>query len=292
MTLIDLHVHSNISDGSMKPSEVVQLAAKTGLGAITLSDHESIDGLDEAEKEVHEQGIGFLPGMEASVQYDPGRRLHIVCLGFDRENEDFKRMYKKVRAVKESKMEELCAGIRAKGIDITVETLKKYTTTGRFDRYTVMRYLVTLGLYEKAQPLWDNYINPVIKELGLDKEIPYQEVFDAVHAAGGITSLAHFHKNLGLKGMTREEQETAIARLHEQGLDGMERWYPNYSDEDAEFAGYLIDKYNLVPTGGTDFHGANRKQVALGTGIEGNMHVPFSFFENISSMVRCYIQPK
>ena len=112
MTLIDLHVHSNISDGSMKPSEVVQLAAKTGLGAITLSDHESIDGLDEAEKEVHEQGIGFLPGMEASVQYDPGRRLHIVCLGFDRENEDFKRMYKKVRAVKESKMEELCAGMR------------------------------------------------------------------------------------------------------------------------------------------------------------------------------------
>ena len=65
------------------------------------------------------------------------------------------------------------------------------------------------------------------------------------------------------------------------GLDGMERFYPNYTAEDAEFAAYMIDKYHLLPTGGTDFHGTNRPGIELGTGVEGNMQVPHSFFENI-----------
>ena len=96
-----------------------------------------------------------------------------------------------------------------------------------------------------------------------------------------MTSLAHFHKAIGLKGLDHHEQEQAILRLHEMGLDGMERFYPNYTPEDETFAAYMIEKYQLLPTGGTDFHGTNRPGIEMGTGVEGNMRVPYSFLENI-----------
>ncbi len=80
--------------------------------------------------------------------------------------------------------------------------------------------------------------------------------------------------------------------LHGMGLDGMERWYPNYSEEDAAFAAAMIDKYDLLPTAGTDFHGSNRPDVVMGHGIHGNMAVPYSFFENLLPRCRKYVLPK
>ena len=111
--------------------------------------------------------------------------------------------------------------------------------------------------------------------------MPAEEALPAIHAAGGVTSLAHFHKNIGLKGLSRAEQEEAIARLHALGLDGMERWYPNYTAEDSAFAAHMIEKYNLLVTGGTDFHGSNRPQIEMGHGIAGNMAIPYEVYTKI-----------
>ena len=120
-----------------------------------------------------------------------------------------------------------------------------------------------------------------MRELGLDQNMPAEEALPAIHAAGGVTSLAHFHKNIGLKGLSRAEQEEAIARLHALGLDGMERWYPNYTAEDSAFAAHMIEKYGLLVTGGTDFHGSNRPQIEMGHGIAGNMAIPYEVYTKI-----------
>ena len=160
-------------------------------------------------------------------------------------------------------------------IDISLEKVQPFAF-GKLDRYAIMRYLVSLHLYDRAQPLWDNYLDPAVRELGLDQNMPAEEALPAIHAAGGVTSLAHFHKNIGLKGLSRAEQEAAIARLHALGLDGMERWYPNYTAEDSAFAAHMIEKYGLLVTGGTDFHGSNRPQIEMGHGIAGNMAIPYA----------------
>ena len=250
-----------------------------GLSAFALTDHDNIAGNEEAAAAAKEQGLDFINGMELTADF-MGRKLHIVCLGFDAEHPAFQKLYERIRSVKEGKIPEIIDYVRAKGIDISLEKVQPFAF-GKLDRYAIMRYLVSLHLYDRAQPLWDNYLDPAVRELGLDQNMPAEEALPAIHAAGGVTSLAHFHKNIGLKGLSRAEQEEAIARLHALGLDGMERWYPNYTAEDSAFAAKMIEKYGLLVTGGTDFHGSNRPQIEMGHGIAGNMAIPYEVYTKI-----------
>lgn len=277
---IDLHVHSYISDGSCSPVEIISLAKSKGLSAVALTDHESVEGNAEAAREAQKQGVAFVPGIEITVE-DQGRKLHIVGLGFDQSHPAFVRLYKKIRSIKEGRMDEVVEGIRRKNIDISVEKVQPYVVTGRIDRYAIMRYLVSLSLYDHVQPLWDHYINPVVLDLGLDYNVTAEEVFAAVKAAGGITSLAHFHKKLGLGGLTRAQQETAIARLRAMGMDAMEQVYPNYTEDDRVFVRAMREKYQLMATGGTDFHGENRPGVELGSGIDNNTEIPYAYYQQL-----------
>lgn len=285
MKLIDLHVHSNISDGSLSPAQIVHLAKDKGLAALTLSDHESIAGNLVAAAEAAKVGIEFIPGMEMSVEYR-GRQLHIVALGFDENHPEFQGLYKKIRTIKEARIDELMAGIRAQNIAISPALVAPFVVTGRIDRYAIMRYLVSLNMYDQVQMIWKNHINPFVVELGLNRNVTAEEALPAIQAAGGVTSLAHFHKQLGLKGLTRAEQDAAVGELHAWGLTGMEKYYPSYTEADKDFAKAMLAKYSLLPTGGTDFHGANRPGVEIGTGIKNNMAVPYSFYENIQRLCR------
>ena len=284
MKKIDLHVHSNISDGSYTPVEIIRLAKEKGLAAVTLTDHDSIAGDGAAMAEARRMEIDFLPGMEMTTDYAE-RRLHIICLGFDPQHPAFRKLYKKIRSIKEAQIPELIAGVAARGLPITPELVRPYAN-GCMDRYAVMRYLVSLHLYDRAQPLWDLYLDPVVAELGLNYNVRAEEALPLVHEAGGITSLAHFHKKIGLRGLERSEQEKAIAQLHAMGLDGMERWYPSYTAEDAAFAAQMIERYELVETGGTDFHGTNRVGIELGTGWQNNLQIPYACYEKIAALTQ------
>jgi len=287
--IVDLHVHSIASDGSFTPTELAAHAEALGLAGFALTDHDTIAGCAEAREAAEARGLAFLQGMELTAEFI-GHKIHIVCLGFDEKHPSFQNLYKKVRAIKEGRIEDIIAYIQKKGVDISVDKVKPFQHGPHIDRYAIMRYMVSLHLYDHAQPIWDNYLDPAARELGLDFSITAEEALPLVHEAGGVTSLAHFHKTIGLKGLSRAEQERAILRLHSWGLDGMERWYPNYSHEDAGFAGRMIEKYHLLPTAGTDFHGTNRPGIEMGTGMDGNMHIPFSFLENVRKRCAEYRQ--
>ena len=283
MKKIDLHVHSLVSDGSFKPGELAVHAKEQGLAAFALTDHDVMAGCAEAAAAASAAGVEFINGMEMTMDFK-GLKIHVVCLGFDEKHTGFQSMYKKIRAIKEGRIEDIIEFVRRKGIDISLEKVQEFTYMGILDRYAVMRYLVSLHLYDRAQPLWDNYLDPAVVELGLNYNITAEEALPIIHEAGGVTSLAHFHKNIGLGNLdSRQQQEQAIVELHRLGLDGMERFYPNYSAEDAEFAAQMIKKYDLLPTGGTDFHGTNRPGIEMGSGMNGNMAVPYEFFQEVKS---------
>lgn len=284
MKTVDLHVHSIVSDGSYKPDELAELAKAQGLAAFALTDHDVIDGTAEAAAAAKAAGVGFINGMELTTEFQ-GRKLHIVCLGFDPAHPAFRTVYQRVRAIKEGRIPEMIAFIQRKGVDISLAKVQEFVYDGPLDRYAIMRYLVSLDLYDRAQPLWDHYLDPAAAELGLNFSITAEEALPLIHEAGGATSLAHFHKEIGLQGLSRREQEAAILQLHKLGLDGMERYYPTYSEEDTDFAAYLTQKYDLLATGGSDFHGTNRPGTAMGTGIEHNLSVPSVFLDEVRS--RC-----
>lgn len=282
MKNIDLHTHSIISDGSYTPTQLMRQASEINLGAIALTDHDTIDGLAEARQAAKQYGIDFLTGMEISVQYME-RQLHIVALGFDETNPVFLNMYRKQRQLKEEGMLEIIDNIKGLGADISEDKVRSFCKGTILDRYAIMRYFVSLQIFDDVQKIWDTYINPALQNR--NRNISAVEAFAAVKAAGGITSLAHFHKKIGLLGLSRVEQEHAISQLCQLGLDGMEAYYPNYSAEDRRFAEEMITKYNMIATGGTDFHGKNRPAVSLGTGINGNLAVPYELYINIKK--RC-----
>ena len=278
MKKIDLHVHSLVSDGSFTPGELAVHAKEQGIAAFALTDHDVMAGCAEAAEAASAAGVEFINGMEMTMDFQ-GLKIHVVCLGFDANHSAFQSMYKKIRAIKEGRIEDIIEFVRRKGVDISLEKVQEFTYKGLLDRYAVMRYLVSLHLYDRAQPLWDNYLDPAVVELGLNYNITAEEALPIIHEAGGVTSLAHFHKNIGLGNLdSRQQQEQAIVELHRLGLDGMERFYPNYSEEDAEFAAQMIQKYDLLPTGGTDFHGTNRPGIEMGSGMNGNITVPYAFF--------------
>ena len=272
MGSIDLHTHSTVSDGTYTPTDLARLARARGLRTFSLTDHDNVSGLDEAAAAAKAEGVELIPGMEMTVDF-AGHKLHVVALGFERAHPAFAEFYRAVRESKEAGMAELIAGIRAKGVDITEEKVQALTS-GKLDRYAVMRYLVSLHLSEWVQPLWDEYLDPVLKSIGGCENVAAAEAFAAIHAAGGVTSLAHFHKKIGLLGMRREQQAEVITALHKEGLDGMEGWYPSYTPEDSAFVERMTAQLGLLLTGGTDFHGANRPGVEIGTGRDNNIAVP------------------
>ena len=283
MKKIDLHVHSLVSDGSFKPGELAEHAKEQGLAAFALTDHDVMAGCVEAAAAASAAGVEFINGMEMTMDFK-GLKIHVVCLGCDEKYTGFQSMYKKIRAIKEGRIEDIIEFVHRKGVDISLEKVQEFTYMGILDRYAVMRYLVSLHLYDRAQPLWDNYLDPAVVELGLNYNITAEEALPIIHEAGGVTSLAHFHKKIGLANLdSRQQQEQAIVELHRLGLDGMERYYPNYTADDAEFAAQMIAKYDLLPTGGTDFHGTNRPGIEMGSGLNGNMAVPYEFFQEVKS---------
>ena len=160
MNIIDLHVHSLVSDGSYTPHDLALHAKEVGLSAFALTDHDNIAGNEEAAAAAKEQGIDFINGMELTADF-MDRKLHIVCLGFDAEHPSFQKLYERIRSVKEGKIPEIIDYVRAKGIDISLEKVQPFAF-GKLDRYAIMRYLVSLHLYDRAQPLWDNYLDPAV----------------------------------------------------------------------------------------------------------------------------------
>lgn len=277
--MIDLHVHSTVSDGSYAPGELAVLAKESGVEAFALTDHDSIAGTDEAAAEAAKQGVDFINGMEMSLSYQ-GHKIHVVCLGFDRQNPEFQKLYKRVRYIKEDSMADVVEAIRRKGIEIDMDMVRQHASI-HLDRYAIMRAIVDMKLFDSIQYIWDKYLNPAVLEVGVGDDVAAKEALPVIRQAGGVTSLAHFHKQIGLKGQSREEQEASIKQLLDYGLCGMEQYYPNYTEEDKAFALHMIEKYHMLPTGGTDFHGANRADIMLGTGYHGNMNTPYEFFENI-----------
>ncbi|MGL5352469.1 MAG: PHP domain-containing protein [Clostridium sp.] len=276
---IDLHTHTNFSDGACSPRELINEAIKRNVKAIAITDHDSIDGIDEVAKLAKESKIDFLGGIEISCRYKNKRVIHIIGLGIDLNNEEFLCGYKKMKLAREIGVKVVLSKIRKQGININIEELKEKSLGKYLDRYDIYKYFIENEICHTPQEIWDKYLDPI--PYGDNELIEVEEAIRMISNASGLSFLAHFNKSIGFAGFSNEEIEEEIRYLISIGLNGVERYYPSFKEVDYVFLDYLVNKYNLMISGGTDYHGENRPGIKLGSGENNNLYIPYDIYIEI-----------
>lgn len=276
--MIDLHVHSTVSDGSFTPTEIIRHAKEIGLKAVALTDHDSIEGHEEAAKEADKLGMIFVKGIEFSATYSDSRQFHILGLGIEPECEGFMKPYLKYRQSRDAKVEYVFEQLRLMGVTIDRKSIEPYTAGAYMDRQAMAKYLVAKGYAPIMKRAWMDYLDKIPSKEG-EVSDPKSSI-DMIHAAGGKAFLAHLHIPIGMEGYSYEETRSYLQWLKDLGLDGLECYYPTYTKEEKDMCEAFAEEFNFLKSGGSDFHGSNRAHIALGTG-EGDLSVPDELLEHI-----------
>lgn len=274
MKKIDLHVHTTASDGTAAGREVVELAAQSGLAAVAVTDHDTVSGYAEAAKAGAELGVEVVPGIEISTKY--GGAVHILGYYIDPNSDKLRPVLDWVvndRDERNRKMAELMA---ADGLPVSYDDMRR-----RFGdvigRPHFADILVELGMANSVQDAFDRYVEKGQRYYIPRTILPIESAVEIICAAGGVPVLAHPFQYKRDDAGLREIIEYCMAH----GLRGMECRYSGYDAEMAAYLERLADEYGLVKTGGSDFHGSNKPHIALGTGIKGNLNVPYEFLSEL-----------
>ena len=282
MRYIDLHVHSNCSDGTLTPEELVLRGIKNDLVAFALTDHDTVDGVARAVKKAAELAnhIQVIPGVELSCQYDvsPDRNVEIHILGYqiDYANETLLTTLQKVAKERDNRNKKMCDNLQKAGYPISYEEL-----TEKFGNLIITRaHFAKLLLENGGVPSMDHAFHTC---LAIDS--PYfvnreyltpKNAIALIQSAGGIPVLAHPL----LYKMSVSEIRTMLDTLKSYGIRGIEAIYSRNHGTDEAFVRKLADEYELFITGGSDFHGSNKPDIEMGTGT-GNLRIPVMLLENL-----------
>ena len=268
---IDLHTHSNCSDGTYSVKELMDYAHEKDLAAIALTDHDTVDGLDEASSYVKENypDMEFVPGIEFST-VEEGKDVHIVGLYIDHHNEEFKKklgQFIDSRTVRNKKM---CRKLSEEaGIPISYEELTGSFPGAVLTRAHYAKFMVDRGYAKSRNEVFDKYIGDNCPYYVEREKISPEEAISYVLEAGGVPVLAHpilYH-------LSDRKLDALVARLKNAGLKGIEAIYSTYSPSEERQIKELAAKYDLLISGGSDFHGANKPKIDLGIGM-GKLFVP------------------
>lgn len=268
--LIDLHVHSTASDGTLSPQEVVFHAKEKGLHAIALTDHDTISGLGEAIEAGTLYQVEVIPGIELSADF-PNDNLHFLGLCIDYKNKDFLTKLTPLRDARKIRNAKMLTQLQGLGFNITIDENSNITTRAHF-----ARALLEAGYVASMNEAFDLYLSP--GKPGYAKRVTPspEECIDLIHQAGGVAILAH----PTLYNLSMVKLEELIAKLAAYGLDGIEAIYALHSPEEEAYFMDLARKYHLIISGGSDFHGNNKPGLELGIGY-GNLKVPYAVLDRI-----------
>lgn len=285
MKYIDLHVHSNASDGTLTPTEVVSLAASLSLSAIALTDHDTVAGVAEAQAAAlvmsdASDPLRIIPGAEISAAYN-GRDIHILGLFLDTKNNALIKTLNEAVAKREERNEKMAANLRGAGIDITVDKLKAAEGEAVLTRAHFAKYMTEHGFTKSNKDAFDRFLNDSSPYYVPRDYLSPEATIDLIHEAGGLAVLAHpllYKYNL-------EQLDVLIALLAGFGLDGIEAIYSLNTGFDEGIIRRYANRYNLAITGGSDFHGMNKPDISLGSG-KGNLQIPESLLESLEKRLK------
>ena len=277
----DLHAHSVFSDGTLSPTQLIELAEQIGLGAVALTDHNTVLGLPEFLSAAEGKSLKAVPGVEFSVDY-LDRELHILAL-YIRPG-DFDAAMVIANQINENKKQsnlDLIANLDKAGYHISYEKIKAAMPTGEPNRALIAAELKNQGYVATNQEAFERLLSPKHGFYHPPKRIDAFELIEFVRSIGAVSVWAHPFLHLKEEAQIR----TFLPRAMEAGLNGMEVRYPLYSEEQTALAESLAAEYHLLPSGGSDFHGENKPTISLGTG-KGSLAVPLPWCEALQQAAK------
>lgn len=275
MNIVDLHVHSNKSDGSYTPTELVNYAIEKGLSAFALTDHDTTDGIEEALKAAEGKNIEVIPGIEFSTEYE-GQDIHIVGLYIDYKSDFFKRRLINFVNGRIIRNKEMCRRLTEYGIPVTYEDLTNEFPGCVITRFHYAKYMLNHGYTKSMKEAFDRYIGDHCPCFVPRKKITPMRAVEIILKAGGFPVLAHpllYH-------MSSSRLDKLVASLKEMGLQGLEAIYCTYSPSEEREMRTLAAKYDLCVSGGSDFHGTAKPGLDLAVGY-GKLFIPEEILDKI-----------
>lgn len=281
MKYIDLHVHSTISDGTIPPAKLPELAVGQGLVAFALTDHDAVKGIAEAQAaaaSLRQQGreIHVIPGVELSAAYKRSD-IHILGLNIDPENSALGHALEEAEQERLLRNRKLADNLAAAGLDISYEAIQEMDPDAIITRGHFAKYLLQKGYVSSMAEAFDKYLHQKGPYYVSRNYLSPEEAIGLILNAKGIPVLAHpllYH-------LSEEELQRLILRLKQAGLKGLEAIYSCYSKNEEAFVKRLARQNGLSISGGSDFHGGNKPDISLGTG-RGTLRVPFSILDDLN----------
>jgi len=271
--LIDLHSHTNESDGTFSPAQLIQEAARTGVSVLGITDHDTFAGHDAARASAAQAGIRLVCGIELSTKLN-GHSVHLLGYFFGgRAMNGFRDWVKEQQESRRDRNGRLAVRLRELGFDITLEEAEA-RGRGMTGRPHFAQIMVEKGYVGNLRQAFDDYLDESAKGYVYRMEPEFAEGVAQIRAAGGIASLAHPVRVNG-------DVPALLPRLCASGLNAIEAYHSDHSPADTELYLGLARQYGLMVTGGSDFHGAVKPEVSLGTGCQGNLRVPEDLIEKL-----------
>ena len=251
--MIDLHIHTSASDGQYSPAETVRLAAQKGMTCMAITDHDTIAGLSEARVAASEVGIEFIPGIDISVQGN--RELHILGYYIDGTHTGLKEACDNFISLREQRVSRIFTYLSQKGVLLTEEQAQIHVSNGAVGRPHVARAMVDAGYVSSVQEAFDRYLGvPEFDSVERAKPTA-REGLKLILDAGGIPVLAH----PALLKLDDGSLIALISELTDGGLKGIECYYGKHKPAQAVQYLKYAEKFGLLATAGSDFHGDNNK---------------------------------
>lgn len=272
---VDLHVHTSVSDGTLAPRAVVRAARDAGLAAIAITDHDTTDGVAEAMDAGRKDGVEIVEGVEISVNVQ-GQDVHLLGYLFDPAHEALQGLLAEGRDSRDRRNPRIVERLRRLGIEVTMEEVVTFAGASGVAATSIGRphiagVLVAKGAVASVREAFDRYLAEGRPAFVPRYRVESAEAIGAIHAAGGLAVLAHA-VTLGTTRMERAVRELAAERL-----DGLEVAHSKHEPETRARLLALAGELGLAPTGGSDFHGGAKPDVAIGTGTGGNVEVPYEW---------------
>lgn len=277
---VDLHAHSTASDGSDAPGQLVELASHAGLSALALTDHDTQEGVAAAQESARSAGLELVPGVELSLDYDGGG-LHLNVLWLDPGPGPLQGRLDELRRGRDARNLEIVDTLTSIGLPVTIEEVLAESGGGSVGRPHIAAVMMARGYVPDIRTAFDFWLGKGRPGYVGRPRLDPEEAIGLARESGAVPVLAHPH-TLGIT--TATGMASLLTRLKRAGLVGVEALYGAYRRHERDGYSHLARRFELVPSGGSDYHGTYKPGLMLGSGY-GDLVVPESVLEELREHV-------